>query len=95
MKQHQPPFRMFRVFPQTSRITEQIDGLEKFGHYNLTILCFTAPGDGPRSEPVEVVTAEDFPGPIASITFDQILYSSVLVKWEPPSSPNGVILSEF
>ncbi len=33
--------------------------MEKYGHYNVTVLCFTAPGDGPRSSPIEVQTLED------------------------------------
>jgi len=34
-------------------------GLEKFTSYNITVLCFTDPGDGLRSQPVEVRTDED------------------------------------
>jgi hypothetical protein len=34
-------------------------GLEKFTDYNITVLCFTDPGDGVRSQPFEVRTDED------------------------------------
>jgi protein sidekick len=34
-------------------------GLEKFTDYNITVLCFTDPGDGLRSQPFEVRTNED------------------------------------
>jgi protein sidekick len=34
-------------------------GLEKFTDYNITVLSFTDPGDGIRSQPVEVRTNED------------------------------------
>jgi hypothetical protein len=34
-------------------------GLEKFTDYNVTVLCFTDPGDGIRSQPFEVRTDED------------------------------------
>lgn len=43
-------------------LTEQsavISGLEKFTEYNITVLCFTEPGDGPRSDYVQVRTDED------------------------------------
>lgn len=43
-------------------LTEQtsiIGGLEKFTEYNISVLCFTEPGDGPRSEFVLVRTKED------------------------------------
>ncbi|KAI1726479.1 fibronectin type III domain-containing protein [Ditylenchus destructor] len=86
------PFRTVRVFPEPSRIVEHISRLEKFGHYNVTVLCFTSPGDGPRSDPIEVITAEDVPGPVASIMFDQITSDSVIIQWEKPSEPNGLIL---
>lgn len=52
-------YKLIRVFPDYSRLTQQIGGLEKWGKYNLTVLCFTAPGDGPRSEAIEFRTEED------------------------------------
>lgn len=36
-----------------------MSGLEKFTDYNITVLSFTDPGDGIRSQPVEVRTDED------------------------------------
>lgn len=39
--------------------TAVVSGLDKFSAYNLTVLCFTDPGDGDRSVPVEVHTNED------------------------------------
>lgn len=53
------PFRQVRVLPTGQILSEVVSGLEKFGHYNVTVLCFTSPGDGPRSDPVEAVTLED------------------------------------
>lgn len=43
-------------------LTEQsaiISGLDKFTEYNVTVLCFTEPGDGPQSDYVLVRTKED------------------------------------
>lgn len=36
-----------------------MNGLEKFTEYNVTVLCFTDPGDGEMSEYVYVKTSED------------------------------------
>lgn len=36
-----------------------MNGLEKFTEYNMTVLCFTDPGDGEISEFVYVKTSED------------------------------------
>lgn len=108
----QNPVRTVRVFPMFVRVSVTIENLEKFGHYNLTVLCFTGPGDGPRSDFVAFTTLEDceflfyknankkfefflVPGPLALMSFDQVMYSSVIVNWEPPIEPNGIILSAF
>lgn len=52
-----------RVLPSLlDPLAEQSDvirGLEKYTNYNITVLCFTDPGDGKRSDPVSVRTKED------------------------------------
>lgn len=43
-------------------LTEQaalVTGLDKFTDYNISVLCFTEPGDGPKSDYVLVRTKED------------------------------------
>lgn len=84
-------YRQIRVLPDEANISEVISGLEKFGHYNVTVLCFTSPGDGPRSDPVEVVTMQDLPGAVESVRFETVLFNSVNVAWDPPSERNGII----
>lgn len=39
--------------------TAVVSGLEKYSEYNVTVLCFTNPGDGEISEFVPVKTSED------------------------------------
>ncbi|VDM39837.1 unnamed protein product [Toxocara canis] len=84
-------YRQVRVLPNEQNITVVIGELEKFGHYNVTVLCFTSPGDGPRSAPVETTTMEDLPGAVESVNFDAVLSNSAVVMWNPPSEPNGII----
>jgi hypothetical protein len=36
-----------------------MSSLKKYSGYNITVLCFTDPGDGVQSKPVEVFTLED------------------------------------
>lgn len=36
-----------------------VSGLKKFSQYFTSVLCFTTPGDGPRSTPQLVHTHED------------------------------------
>lgn len=46
-------------FDPLAEQTSLIDGVLKFTEYRVTVLCFTSPGDGPRSADVHVKTAED------------------------------------
>lgn len=36
-----------------------VGGLRRYRSYNITVLCFTSPGNGPRSQPVLVTTKQD------------------------------------
>ncbi|CAG9585499.1 unnamed protein product [Danaus chrysippus] len=76
-------------------LTEQtaiINGLEKFTEYNISVLCFTEPGDGPRSEFISVRTKEDIPDEVMNLQFDDISDRAVRVSWSPPKKSNGVLI---
>ncbi|XP_040186925.1 protein sidekick-2 isoform X1 [Rana temporaria] len=68
-----------------------ISGLKKFHSYLTSVLCFTTPGDGPRSPPQLVWTHEDVPGPVRSLGFDDILDTSLRVTWQEPAEKNGLL----
>lgn len=55
--------KMMTVHPNLldplAKQTAVMNGLEKFAEYNITVLCFTDPGDGEVSEMVYVKTSED------------------------------------
>lgn len=40
-----------------------VTGLKKFTEYSTSVLCFTTPGDGPRSPPRAARTHEDSESP--------------------------------
>lgn len=44
---------------QDSVLVGYVSGLKKFTDYYTSVLCFTTPGDGPRSPPLRVHTHED------------------------------------
>ena len=46
-------------FDPLAEQTALVDGVQKYTEYQITVLCFTSPGDGPRSGHVTVKTAED------------------------------------
>ncbi|XP_045475699.1 protein sidekick [Harmonia axyridis] len=70
-----------------------MNGLKKFTEYNITVLCFTDPGDGEISQYVYIKTKEDVPGEVASLQFDEISDRYVNVIWSPPKEPNGILTS--
>lgn len=68
-----------------------VSGLKKFTEYFASVLCFTTPGDGPRSTPQLVRTHEDVPGPVGHLSFSEILDTSLKVSWQEPGEKNGIL----
>ncbi|XP_055390625.1 protein sidekick isoform X4 [Condylostylus longicornis] len=87
--------RMITVPPSlVDPLAEQtaiLDGLDKFTSYNVTVLCFTDPGDGVRSDMIPVKTMEDVPDEVASFNFMDISDRAVKVVWSPPRNKNGIL----
>ncbi|XP_041838887.1 protein sidekick-1-like isoform X2 [Melanotaenia boesemani] len=75
----------------SSRHTGLVSGLKKFTWYYGSTLCFTTPGDGPRSSPTLLQTHEDTPGPVRHLSFTEILDTSLRVSWAEPEDKNGII----
>lgn len=69
-----------------------ISDLKPFTQYNITVLCFTNPGDGVRSYPILIKTQEDVPGEVAGLQFDNVSDRELTIKWNEPKEPNGIIL---
>ncbi|KAM6972344.1 protein sidekick-1-like [Aplochiton taeniatus] len=74
-----------------SRHTGLVNGLKKFTWYLGSALCFTTPGDGPRSPPTLLQTHQDTPGPVGHLSFTEILDTSLRVSWAEPADRNGII----
>ncbi|XP_010001108.1 PREDICTED: protein sidekick-2-like [Chaetura pelagica] len=68
-----------------------VAGLRKFAEYFTSVLCFTTPGDGPRSPPQLVRTHQDVPGPVGHLSFSDILDTSLKVSWQEPLEKNGIL----
>ncbi|XP_051172890.1 protein sidekick isoform X3 [Leptopilina boulardi] len=67
--------------------------LKKYTKYNVTVLCFTNPGDGERSEAVEIRTSEDVPGEVENLQFLNISDRALTVKWNSPREINGILIA--
>uniref|UniRef100_A0A5S6Q0T3 Protein-tyrosine-phosphatase n=1 Tax=Trichuris muris TaxID=70415 RepID=A0A5S6Q0T3_TRIMR len=88
------PAGLTRVLPDDLNLIECVlPGLMKFVTYNITVLCFTAPGDGPRSQPVEVTTKQDVPEKVKALRVEETFFDSAIIVWESPAHPNGVLLN--
>lgn len=58
------PFAAAKVLPLSTQTMETVlGGLRKYTAYNVTVLCYTQPGDGPRSPPVLIRTKQDGESP--------------------------------
>uniref|UniRef100_A0A4W5RST0 Sidekick cell adhesion molecule 2 n=1 Tax=Hucho hucho TaxID=62062 RepID=A0A4W5RST0_9TELE len=68
-----------------------VTGLKKFTEYYSSVLCFTTPGDGPRSPANGLRTHEDTPGAVGDLSFTEILDTSLKVSWREPEEKNGVL----
>lgn len=76
-----------------------VSGLKKFTEYFTSVLCFTTPGDGPRSTPQLVRTLEDgrhHPAPSVSAPpthpWGRHRGSwSCLPSWGTPGTPQAVL----
>ncbi|XP_051877097.1 protein sidekick-1 [Pristis pectinata] len=68
-----------------------LTGLRKFTKYYTSVLCFTTPGDGPKSPPKMIRTHEDRPGPVGHLRFAEILDTSLKVSWQEPQEKNGIL----
>ncbi|MCJ8739299.1 hypothetical protein PDJAM_G00045660 [Pangasius djambal] len=90
---HEEDVAMVTVRPnfQDSVHVGYITGLKKFTEYFTSVLCFTTPGDGPRSPPHRIRTHEDTPGPVGHLSFTEILDTSLKVSWKEPHERNGIL----
>lgn len=57
----------------------------------MTVLCYTAAGDGPRSHSISVVTEQDVPGPVSELTVAEVMFNGAVILWNMPLNPNGII----
>lgn len=65
--------------------------LRKFTQYNITILCFTNPGDGIPSHPIQIKTFEDVPEEVSFMQFTGVSDRELRLKWSEPNEKNGIL----
>jgi protein sidekick len=68
-----------------------LTNLKKFSQYNITILCFTNPGDGIPSQPIQIRTYEDVPEEVSYMQFTGVSDRELTLKWSEPNDKNGIL----
>ncbi|XP_078723352.1 LOW QUALITY PROTEIN: protein sidekick-2-like [Lampetra fluviatilis] len=84
---------LVKLVPGTWARHASLVGLRKHAVYEVRVRAYTRAGDGTRaSEPAVARTLDDVPGPPGRVLFPDVNASAVLMVWQPPSEPSGVIL---
>ncbi|ERE91592.1 phosphotidylinositol phosphatase PTPRQ-like protein [Cricetulus griseus] len=77
----------------TTSLTQNIRGLKKYTHYVIEVSASTLKGEGVRSLPISILTEEDAPdSPPQNFSVKQLSGVTVMLSWQPPLEPNGIIL---
>lgn len=66
--------------------------LNKYSYYNITVLCFTHPGDGVASNPILIRTEEDVPEEVSKLQFSGVSDRELTMKWSEPHDKNGILI---
>uniref|UniRef100_A0A670YH56 Phosphatidylinositol phosphatase PTPRQ n=1 Tax=Pseudonaja textilis TaxID=8673 RepID=A0A670YH56_PSETE len=77
----------------TTHLSLMITGLKKYTKYLVEVSSSTIKGEGPRSAPLDIITDEDAPSsPPRLLTVKELSDAIVILSWQPPLEPNGIIL---
>ncbi|KAG8137923.1 hypothetical protein E2320_003863, partial [Naja naja] len=77
----------------TTHLSLMITGLKKYTKYLVEVSSSTIKGEGPCSAPLDIITDEDAPSsPPRLLTVKQLSDAIVVLSWQPPLQPNGIIL---
>jgi Down syndrome cell adhesion protein 1 len=68
-----------------------LHGLKKYTNYNITIMAYTNGGDGVPSTAISCHTEQDVPGPPMGVKASAMSADSILLSWQAPSQPNGIV----
>ncbi|KAL1110142.1 hypothetical protein AAG570_008219 [Ranatra chinensis] len=77
---------------ETSVTRTTLTGLQKYTNYSISVLAFTASGDGVLSNPIFCRTGEDVPTAPADIKVAMNGINKILLSWLPPHHSNGILV---
>ncbi|XP_069083629.1 phosphatidylinositol phosphatase PTPRQ [Pleurodeles waltl] len=72
------------------QLSYAVKNLVAFTEYTISVSAFTIIGEGPPSS-ITVRTREEVPSSVEKINYENISSTSILLFWDPPLKPNGLI----
>ncbi|KAK6320139.1 hypothetical protein J4Q44_G00092460 [Coregonus suidteri] len=75
---------------QSEELSYLVSGLSPFTEYTFTVTAATSIGEGPASH-VSEKTREQIPSSVVGVSYQNVSSTSILVSWNPPLYPNGLI----
>ncbi|XP_063783788.1 phosphatidylinositol phosphatase PTPRQ [Pseudophryne corroboree] len=75
---------------EAEQLSYTVEKLAPFTNYTISVSAFTTVGEGPPTD-IVIRTNEQVPSSVNNISYENISSTSVLVFWDPPLEPNGMI----
>ncbi|CAI9569388.1 unnamed protein product, partial [Staurois parvus] len=75
---------------EAEQLSYTVEKLAPFTDYTISVSAFTTVGEGPPTD-IVIRTSEQVPSSVNNISYYNISSTSVMVYWDPPMEPNGMI----
>ncbi|XP_077328079.1 phosphatidylinositol phosphatase PTPRQ isoform X3 [Lithobates pipiens] len=75
---------------EAEQLSYTVEKLAPFTDYTISVSAFTTVGEGPPTD-IVIKTSEQVPSSVNNISYYNISSTSVMVYWDPPLEPNGMI----
>ncbi|KAM9311607.1 phosphatidylinositol phosphatase PTPRQ [Gastrophryne carolinensis] len=82
---------LYGIDIEAEQLSHTIERLSPFTDYTISVSAFTTVGEGPPTE-IVIRTSEQVPSSVNNISYQNISSTSVMVFWDPPMEPNGMII---
>ncbi|XP_077121613.1 phosphatidylinositol phosphatase PTPRQ [Ranitomeya variabilis] len=75
---------------EAEQLSYTVEKLLPFTDYTIIVSAFTTVGEGPPTD-IVIRTSEQVPSSVNNVYYQNISSTSVMVFWDPPLEPNGMI----
>ncbi|XP_078077230.1 phosphatidylinositol phosphatase PTPRQ [Mustelus asterias] len=78
------------IDPTSEQLSYVVKDLVPYTDYTVRVSAFTIVGEGPPTN-ISFKTRQYVPSSVQSVTYKNITSTSILMLWDPPAFPNGMI----